>query len=75
VQTVLNKLGQRLKPDGLYGPKTVSAWRSTARARRLSDAIMRLGPKTVDVDARTLAALKQTAKVAGASYDDQLYIP
>lgn len=73
VQQAVNRAGVKppLKQDGLYGPKTVSAWRSLARARGLDDSIVRLGPKTVDVSRPTYERLS----ARGVSGDGELYIP
>lgn len=75
IQKLINRLGARpaLKTDGLFGPKTVTAWRQLASARSLDPKIVRLGPKTVDVARETYARLN--ASTVTGSYDPPLYIP
>lgn len=75
VQKLINKLGARpaLKQDGLFGPKTVGAWRALSNQRGLDPTIVRIGPKTVDVSPQTYARLNAGRMVSG--YDPPLYIP
>jgi len=75
VQKLANKLGARppLKQDGLFGPKTVGAWRALSTQRGLDPTIVRIGPKTVDVNPNTYARLNASSVVG--QYDPPLYIP
>lgn len=57
LQTILNRRGARLVPDGLYGPRTANAWMNAAKAQRLPTTIMREGPKIAKVSTRTFEAL------------------
>ena len=57
VQSVLNARGAKLKPDGLYGPKTAAAWANIAASKGLPYTIKRKGPKTAEVVTQTLDAL------------------
>lgn len=58
LQKVVNARGGKLKPDGLYGPKTASAWSALARSKGLPATISRGGPKTAWVESRTYDALR-----------------
>lgn len=49
LQTLLIKRGAKLTRDGLYGPKTASAWNALARSKGLAPAISRVGPKIARV--------------------------
>lgn len=60
-QRIAITLGQSLKPDGLFGPKTAGAWATLARKRGLEPSFVRIGPRTASVDAHTLAALHAAA--------------
>ena len=57
IQTILNRRGAKLVPDGLYGPRTASAWNQAARARNLPASIVREGPKIAKVSTQTFEAL------------------
>lgn len=61
VQKLVNARGGKLKPDGLYGPKTASAWSALARSKGLPATITRGGPRTAMVDSRTLDTLRVPA--------------
>lgn len=57
-QQILNRLGAGLKPDGLYGPKTASAWQRIAKSKGQAPTISRVGPKIAKVSVKTYDALK-----------------
>jgi len=77
-QRMLNALGARLVPDGLYGPKTRGAWQTLATKQGLVPDFVRTGPKSAAVDndtyerIRTAAAAKGRGVVGGDGY---VYIP
>lgn len=60
LQTILNSRGAKLKRDGLYGPKTASAWSVAAKKKGLPAAIVKVGPtgQLARVASRTFDALK-----------------
>lgn len=58
LQTILTNHGVRLARDGLYGPKTASAWQALARKKGLAPAISREGPKVAKVVTQTFEALR-----------------
>ena len=57
LQSAMNRHGAKLKPDGLYGPKTAKAWQELANANQLSPIIKRVGPKTARVANHTYDVL------------------
>lgn len=57
LQKIVNARGAKLKPDGLYGPKTANAWSSVAKSKGLPPTISRVGPKSARVVAQTFDAL------------------
>lgn len=57
IQAVLNTHGSTLRRDGLYGPKTASAWSSLAKRNGLPADIKRVGPKVAAVAIHTWDAL------------------
>jgi hypothetical protein len=57
LQAILISRGANLKRDGLYGPKTASAWGSLARSKGLPATISRVGPKSARVVTQTFDAL------------------
>jgi peptidoglycan hydrolase-like protein with peptidoglycan-binding domain len=57
LQQILNQRGAKLKQDGLYGPKTASAWKAAAKSKGLPDTIARVNSKTAKVVARTYDSL------------------
>jgi hypothetical protein len=61
LQAILLRHGAKLAQDGLYGPKTASAWSSLAKRNGLPSAISRNGPKTARVAVQTLDALTTAA--------------
>lgn len=61
LQSIVNRHGGQLKRDGLYGPKTASAWSALARKRGLPSVISRTGPKTAKVSAQTFDQLSMPA--------------
>jgi len=66
-QGYLNALGAGLKVDGLYGPKTATAWADAARARKANPAIARVDGKNARVDEATCKLLLAAAIKAKAS--------
>jgi len=58
LQTIANARGAKLKRDGLYGPKTASAWSSIARSKGLPATISRVGPKIARVVTQTYDTLR-----------------
>jgi outer membrane biosynthesis protein TonB len=61
LQTVLNARGAKLTRDGLYGPKTASAWSSLAKRKGLPPTISRVSPKIARVVMHTYDALSVPA--------------
>lgn len=57
IQAVVNSHGGALRRDGLYGPKTASAWAALARQNGLPTDIKRVGPKVAAVAIHTFDAL------------------
>lgn len=57
LQTILNRHGAKLVQDGLYGPRTATAWQRAASARKLPTMIVREGPKIAKVASQTFEAL------------------
>lgn len=61
VQKVLISQGQKLTPDGLYGPRTAAAWSKVAKAKGLPPTISRVNAKTAKVVTQTYDALSMPA--------------
>ena len=61
IQKILAGRGLRVVQDGLYGPKTASAWKKLASSKQLPSAITRVGPQTAKVVARTYESLSTPA--------------
>jgi len=61
LQKILANRGAKLARDGLYGPKTASAWQALARQKKLSTTIRRVGPKTARVATDTFTKLSVPA--------------
>lgn len=61
LQQILTSRGYPLVRDGLYGPKTASAWTAAAKAKGLPPTIARVGPKIAKVVAQTYDALSVPA--------------
>lgn len=61
LQKILANRGAKLARDGLYGPKTASAWQALARQKKLSATIKRVGPKTARVATDTFTKLSVPA--------------
>jgi hypothetical protein len=57
LQAILSNHGVRVARDGLYGPKTASAWASLAKRKGLAPAISREGPKIAKVVTQTFEQL------------------
>lgn len=57
LQQALNARGAKLKPDGLFGPKTAAAWSKLASSKGLPSLISRKSPKTAEVVTHTFDAL------------------
>lgn len=57
LQRIINSRGGKLKPDGLYGPKTASAWSALAKQMGLPTTISRVGPKVARVAIQTFDTL------------------
>lgn len=57
LQKILTSHGVKIARDGLYGPKTASAWGSLARRKGLPSAISREGPKIAKVVTQTFEQL------------------
>lgn len=57
LQKILIARGIAVAPDGLYGPRTASAWRTLAQRRQLAPTISRVGPKVAKVVTHTYEAL------------------
>jgi hypothetical protein len=57
LQNALNARGAKLKPDGLFGPKTATAWMKYASAKSLPPGITRVAPKLAQVVTHTYDAL------------------
>ena len=62
-QDILNKLGAKLKRDGLFGANTAKAWLTASKAKKVDGVFDRAGPMEAWVDPKTLAALSGTAGV------------
>jgi peptidoglycan hydrolase-like protein with peptidoglycan-binding domain len=61
-QRIAITLGQSLKPDGLFGPKTAGAWGALAAQHGLDPSFTRLGPRTAQVSATTYDTLRAQAQ-------------
>ena len=61
VQRVLSSRGVKIVQDGLYGPRTASAWSKLAASKGLPPTIARVGPKVAKVVARTYESLSVPA--------------
>jgi len=62
LQKVLNKLGAKLKKDGLYGPKTARAYSKIAKSRKLNSSIRRVSGKVAKIASDSWMKLKAAAK-------------
>ncbi len=60
LQSILNARGAKLKKDGLYGPKTATAWGTAAKRQSLPSTIAKVGPtgQLARVSRHTFEALK-----------------
>lgn len=58
LQSILNARGAKLKKDGLYGPKTATAWGAAAKKQSLPTSIARVGPTVARVSKQTFESLK-----------------
>lgn len=58
LQEILTSHGVKISRDGLYGPKTASAWQSLAKQKGLPPAISREGPKVAKVVTQTFENLR-----------------
>lgn len=58
LQSILNTHGARLKPDGLYGPKTAAGWSKLAKAKGLPSTISRANAKSAKVSTQAFEALR-----------------
>ncbi len=63
-QDILNKLGAKIKRDGLFGPTTAKAWGTAAKAKKTDAVFDRAGPMEAWVDPKALAALSSKAGVS-----------
>jgi peptidoglycan hydrolase-like protein with peptidoglycan-binding domain len=61
-QRIAISLGETLKPDGLFGPKTAAAWGRLAQKQGLPADFIRLGPRTAQVDAVAYDKLRSAAQ-------------
>jgi peptidoglycan hydrolase-like protein with peptidoglycan-binding domain len=61
LQKILISRGIQVAPDGLYGPRTASAWSALAQRRQLPPSISRVGPKIAKVVTHTYEALSVPA--------------
>lgn len=66
-QRTLMALGAKLDADGLYGPKTRSAWESAAKSRGLVPTFERVDGQTARVDGDTSRKLSALAIGRGAA--------
>jgi len=57
LQKIVNQRGGKLKQDGLYGPKTASAWAALAKSKGLASTISRVNPRSAKVIAHTYDVL------------------
>ena len=57
LQKIVNQRGGKLKQDGLYGPKTASAWAALAKSKGLASTISRVNPRSAKVVAHTYDVL------------------
>jgi hypothetical protein len=60
-QEVLVTLGAKIASDGLFGPKTASAWKTAAQKRKLNPVFNRAAPNEAFVDPATFRALTAAA--------------
>lgn len=58
LQKIINSHGGKLTPDGLYGPRTASAWSTLAKRKGLAPDISRQGPKIAKVVTATFEQLQ-----------------
>jgi hypothetical protein len=61
LQQILVSRGAKLSRDGLYGPRTASAWSKLASSKRLPSTITRVGPKVAKVVTQTYESLSVPA--------------
>lgn len=61
LQTILISRGAHITKDGLYGPKTASAWASLAKSKKLDTTIKRVNPTVANVAAHTFDVLSVPA--------------
>lgn len=57
LQAILGRNGVQVPRDGLFGPKTASAWQSLAKRKGLPGTITREGPKLAKVVTQTFEQL------------------
>ena len=58
LQKIVNTHGGKLVEDGLYGPRTASAWTALAKRKGLTPTISRQGPKIAKVVTQTYEQLQ-----------------
>ena len=58
LQQILQKHGVKITKDGLYGPKTASAWSALAKRKGLAPSISREGPKVAKIVTQTFESLQ-----------------
>lgn len=61
LQTILISRGAHITKDGLYGPKTASAWAALAKSKKLDTTIKRVNPTVANVAAHTFDVLSVPA--------------
>lgn len=61
LQKILNNNGVKIVQDGLYGPRTASAWAALAKRRGLPPAISRESPMVAKVVTQTFEQLQVPA--------------
>lgn len=57
LQKILASHGMQVTPDGLYGPRTASAWSTLAKRKGLPPAISREGPQIAKIVTQTFEQL------------------
>lgn len=63
-QDILNKLGGKIKRDGMFGPTTAKAWGTASKARKVDGVFDRAGPMEAWISPAALAALSAKAGVS-----------
>lgn len=63
IQKAVIKRGAKIKPDGIFGPKTQAAWVNTAKKWKLDPTIVQLSSKIAKVNTNTFTTLTNPNRI------------